>query len=76
MKAKFNVGEVLTVNDAYRRQGSVFFGKDLKHRYFIGKVLKVCENTNDQTDGSGNVWPNVYIFRGGLSICESFLRRA
>ncbi len=76
MKAKFMVGEILATNNEYRRQGQVYFGKALKHRNFRGAVEKVYQNTNDQTDGSGNVWPNVYVFKGGLSICEPFLQRA
>ncbi len=76
MTAKFKIGEILATNDEYRRQGRAYFGKELKHRHFEGAVEKVCENTNDQIDGNGDVWPNVYVFNGGLSICEPFLQRA
>ena len=47
MKAKFKVGDILSVNDEYLRQGNRYFGKHLKNKRFKGEVIKVHENTND-----------------------------
>ena len=76
MKAKFKVGDTVTVNDEYLRQGKAYFGKALKHKKFCGKILKVFENTNDEKDGHGEIWRNFYEFRGDFHICEIFLRLA
>ena len=76
MKAKYKTGDLVTVNDEYFRQGKAFFGKELKHKKFRGKIVKVFENTGDGKDGFGDVWRNFYEFKGGLQICEIFLRPA
>ena len=76
MKAKFEVGDIVEVNERYLQEGRRYFGKALRHKNFRGEILKVYENTNDEKDGHGDVWPNVYIFKGDLSICELFLRLA
>ena len=74
MKAKFKVGDLVTVNNEYLRQGKAYFGKDLKHKYFQGKIIRVYENTNDEKDGQDDIWRNFYEFGCGLQICELFLR--
>jgi len=76
MKAEFKAGDLVTVNDTYLREGKAFFGKNLKHRKFQGKIAKVYENTHDEKDGHGDVWQNFYEFKNGLQICERFLSRA
>jgi len=73
MKAKFKVGDLVAVNDEYRRQGKAYFGKELKHKNFRGKIVKVHENAKDERDGHGDIWPNFYEFRGDVHICEKFL---
>ena len=73
MKAKFKVGDVVRTNDHYRHEGQKYFGKNLQHRYLTGKILKVYENTNDEKDGSGEVWTNFYEFKGKITINERFL---
>jgi len=76
MKAKFKIGDIVTVNARFLEEGRHYFGKELKNKNFRGEILKVYENTNDEKDGFGDVWPNVYIFKGNQSICELFLRLA
>jgi len=76
MKAKFKVGDLVAVNDTYLREGKAFFGKELKHRNFRGKIFKVYENTHDERDGFGSAWQNLYEFKNGVQICERFLSRA
>jgi hypothetical protein len=76
MKAKYKVGDLVTVNGEYLRQGKAFFDKELKHKYFRGEIIKVYENTNDEKDGFGDIWRNFYEFKGGVQICELFLRPA
>ena len=76
MTAKYKVGDMVTVNDEYWKQGKTFFAKELKHKYFKGKITKVFENTGDEKDGFGDIWRNFYEFKGGLQICELFLRLA
>ncbi len=76
MKAKFKAGDTVTVNDEYLRQGKAFFSKELRHKNFSGKIIKVYENTKDEKDGFGDIWRNFYEFKGGLQICEIFLRPA
>lgn len=76
MKAKYKVGDIVTVNGEYLRQGKAFFGKELKHKTFCGKITMVYENTNDEKDGFGEIWRNFYEFKNGLHICELFLRYA
>ena len=75
MQAKYGIGDILTVNGDYLREGKAYFGKNLNHKNFCGAVLKVFENTNDEKDGFGDVWSNFYEFNDGLQICERFLRR-
>ncbi|MCL2194295.1 MAG: hypothetical protein FWB78_12990 [Treponema sp.] len=75
MTAKFTVGDLVTVNDVYLREGKAFFGKNLKHGKFQGKIAKVYENTHDERDGHGDVWQTFYGFESGLQICERFLSR-
>jgi len=75
MKAKYKVGDLVAVNDAYLREGKAFFGKKLKHKNFRGKIVKVHENTHDEKDGHGNVWQTFYGFGNGLQVCERFLSR-
>jgi hypothetical protein len=76
MKAKFKVGDFVTVNDEYFRQGKAFFQKELRHKKFRGKIVRVYENTKDEKDGFGEIWRNFYEFNGGLQICELFLKFA
>jgi len=76
MTAKFTVGDLVTVNDTYLREGKAFFARELKHKNFLGKIAKVYENTRDERDGHGDVWQNFYEFKNGLQICERFLSRA
>ena len=76
MIAKFKVGDVVTVNDAYLREGKKFFDRELKHKNFRGKIVKVYENTHDERDGHGDVWQTFYMFKNDLQICERFLSRA
>ena len=74
MKAKFKVGDFVKVNSEYLRQGKAYFGKELKHKNFRGKIVRVFENTNDEKDGHGEIWRNFYQFKNGLQICEIFLQ--
>jgi hypothetical protein len=73
MKAMFKVGDVVRTNNHYRREGQRFFGKMLQHRFFEGAITKVIENTNDEKDGSGDVWTNFYEFDKDITINERFL---
>ena len=75
MKAKYKVGDVLSINDEYIKQGKLYFGKNLKNKNFVGKVEKVYENTHDDKDGFGDVWQNIYVFKDETSICEKFLKK-
>ena len=74
MKAKFKIGDIVSVNDLYLQQGKALFHKELKHKKFQGKIAGVHENTYDEKDGFGEIWQNFYDFKNGLSICEIFLR--
>ena len=75
MKAKFKVGDTLSVNNKYLREGKAYFGKNLKYKNFVGKVKKVHENTYGEKDGFGDVWQNFYEFENGETICETFLNQ-
>jgi len=74
MKAKFKVGDMVAVNNEYLRQGKAYFGKELRHKNFCGKIVRVHENTNNEKDGHGDIWRNFYDFDGDIHICEIFLR--
>ena len=74
-KAKYKIGDVLAVNDLYRREGRRYFGKALTHKRFKGEVIAV-KYTDGEKDGSGEVWPNIYVFDGELEFCEKFLEPA
>ena len=76
MKAKFKVGDLVTVNNEYLRQGKAYFGNELRHKNFREKIVRVYENTNDEKDGQGGIWRNFYEFSGDVHICEMFLRSA
>jgi hypothetical protein len=76
MKAKFKVGDLVTVNSKYLREGLRYFGKELKHRNLKGKIIKVFENINDEKDGHGDIWCNFYEFADNVHICEMFLQLA
>ena len=76
MKAKFKAGDMVAVNNEYLRQGKAYFGDELRHKNFRGKIVKVHENTNDERDGQGDIWRNFYEFDNNLHICEIFLRSA
>jgi len=65
MTAKFTVGD----------KERPFFARELKHKNFRDKIVKVYENTRDERDGHGDVWQNFYEFKNGLQICEKFLSR-
>ena len=74
MTAVFKVGDLVSVNDRYLFEGKQLFGKKLKHKKFQGKIIEVFENTYDERDGHGDIWRNFYGFKGGLQICEIFLK--
>ena len=76
MKAKYKVGDIVTVNGKYFIEGKAYFGKELKHKKFCGMITKIFENTNDEKDGHGEIWNNFYQFKNGIQICELFLRLA
>jgi len=76
MKAKFKVGDLVTVNERYLIEGDCYFGKELRHRNFRREVIAVHENTSDERDGFGEIWQNHYECNGGILICELFLQLA
>jgi hypothetical protein len=76
MKAKFRVGDRVTVNAKYLREGRRYFGRELKYIKLLGKIVTVHENTNNEKDGQGDIWKNFYEVNGGVLICEAFLRLA
>jgi len=76
VKAKFKVGDLVTVNDRYWEEGLRYFGKELRHRNLRAKIIAVHENTNDEKDGFGEIWQNHYECKGGVLICELFLQLA
>ena len=75
MEAIFKVGDIVGVNSEYHKKGKAYFGRHLKHKNFKGTIVKVHENTNDEKDGFGDIWQNFYEFKGGISICEIFLKK-
>ena len=76
MKAKFQIGEMVKTNARYRSEGQKYFGKNLRHRNFKGRITEVFENTDDEKDGHGDIWENFYKFENGAQICELFLEPA
>jgi len=76
VKAKYKVGDTVAVNERYLNEGARYFGKELKHKTLKGKIVKVFENTNDERDGSGDIWQTFYEVTGSIHICECFLKAA
>jgi len=79
MKAKYKVGDTVTVSDEYFREGFERFGKELHfQKQTPMEVLKVWIPEDGLQDSFGEIVPityNVKTNKGVYSFCEKFLTR-
>jgi len=78
MKAKFEIGDTVTLSDLYFHEGFGYFGKNLRHQSQKKmQVVKVCIPKLGEQDGLGELVPIIYNVKVGMeleSFCEKFLK--
>ena len=74
---KFKIGDFVTTNDLYYREGSEYFGKELKHTKLKGEVISMWNNQTGIRDSLGNIAEDTVMVkhRSGIDqFCAKFLK--